>query len=119
MSQHIITDADVSLENQTFSLEELARLISAMGVRAWVDHSGGGCATLYAGEPRFNEDAEYRYALIAGPGVMSDIPSASYSGFSVAPDDDGVSDSVSPSEMGLSTLREVAAHMVKMARSLQ
>ena len=48
-------------------LDEIARLIRLAGIPAYVEQTGGGCATLYAGEPRETDDLPV-YPAVAGPG---------------------------------------------------
>jgi hypothetical protein len=67
-------------------------LIRESGVPALVEQSGGGCATLYVGEP----DEFNRFPVIAGPGWFEGRgftkPRADVSDFSFGPDDDGESE---------------------------
>ena len=62
-------------------LNEIAEVVRAAGVPAHVDHSGGGCATVYAGGPG--------QRIMAGPGWFEDGRAvADLSDLSIGPEDD-------------------------------
>ncbi len=48
-------------------MERIVDILHNRGVHAYVEQTGGGCATIYAG-PRREVEGESRYAASAGPG---------------------------------------------------
>lgn len=73
----------------------IVEALESAGILAHYDHSGGGCGTIYVGEPRDVPEWGPRYAALIGP-------FAYYSGEGddgvfvyVGPDDDGLSDHLS------------------------
>ena len=77
-------------------LNEVARLLrDEHGIdNAYVEHTGGGCATVYAGPVRVDNNGDPRYAASAGPGQFMDSegPNANPDDFYIGPDDDGNSE---------------------------
>jgi hypothetical protein len=67
-----------------------AVLEAVPGVPVRVDHSGGGCATLYAGEP-LTVDGDTRYPFVVGPGWYEGDRGARFGSDEcyAGPDDDG------------------------------
>ena len=59
---------------EEFSMVEVCDKLRARGVPAYVEQTGGGCATIYAGTPVVLEgpDAEEfpEYPVMAGPGMF-------------------------------------------------
>jgi hypothetical protein len=72
-------------------MEKIVSLVTAQGVAAFVQQTGGGVATIYAGATRAEADAEY-FAVVAGPGWFSGPRSSQARGddedFRVGPDND-------------------------------
>lgn len=66
-------------------------------VKAYVEQTGGGCATIYAG-PKYTDDSgDGRYAIVAGPGWFEPTRLgrhgvAALDDFYIGVDDDGMSD---------------------------
>lgn len=85
---------------EPYDLDLIVRLLELdFGVNAHVDHTGGGCATLYAGDPWEEEGYGIRYPAAAGPGWyenghLTDRARASRTDFYVGPDDEGVTDPI-------------------------
>lgn len=52
----------------TLDADVIAELVREAGYFAYVEQTGGGCATIYAGERIPDEEREFRYAVAAGPG---------------------------------------------------
>jgi len=79
-----------------FSLDRVAGALNARGIAAEVDQTGGGTATLFAGERFFDRDGEPRWQVLAGPGwfegpgMLGDAMAATEE-FSVGLDDNGES----------------------------
>lgn len=73
-------------------MDKIVSLVNAQGVAAYVQQTGGGVATIYAGETRTVCGADY-YAVAAGPGLFSgpgwSNPRADNEDFSIGPDNDG------------------------------
>ncbi len=81
------------------NLEQVCDILrDKYGVTSYVEQTGGGCATIYAG-PRREVDGESRYAASAGPGWFAGpgwINGRAHTDeFYVGPDDDGESEYVS------------------------
>lgn len=72
----------------TFDMDELTTLLVRRGVSAYVQQTGGGCATVYIG----NIINDY-YEMAAGPGWFNGpawtLPRARWGDFYYGPDDDG------------------------------
>lgn len=99
---------------KVLDLDEVVRLLKDKGVVAYVEQTGGGTATIYAGEQfqqreetwrwvdgvRVSNGSETvpRYPVIAGPGWFEGPgwthPQADAGDFAIGPDDDGESDPV-------------------------
>lgn len=75
-----------------FNLDRIAGELNSRGIAAEVDHTGGGTATLYAGERFFDRDGEPRWQMSAGPGWFEEpgygTARADTEDFSVGRDDD-------------------------------
>ena len=55
-----------TLPDDMFDMDALVALVAARGVKAYVEHTGGGVATIYTGDP----DDDGYYVAAAGPGVI-------------------------------------------------
>lgn len=83
---------------RTLDLDEVVRLLrDEHGIAdAYVEQTGGGCATIYAGPTRYDpHEQAHRYAAIAGPGWFEDRATfsqarAASADFYIGPDDDGL-----------------------------
>jgi hypothetical protein len=73
-------------------MEKIVSLVKAQGVPAFVQQTGGGVATIYAGATRAEGEDEY-FAVAAGPGWFSGPRWSEARGddedFCVGPDNDG------------------------------
>lgn len=71
------------------SLADVVDALRVLEVPAFVDHTGGGTATLFAGPP--NKESEGRWTVAVGPGWFAEdrSPWASTVDLYVGPDDDG------------------------------
>jgi len=82
-------------ESECLSMYRIVEALVAEGIPALVEQTGGGVATIFAGEP-----TDGRYLAVAGPGFFllpGDDPRNAYADrqdFSVSADDDGESPSV-------------------------
>lgn len=81
-------------EAPSFDMNEVVELLhSSWNLPAYVEHTGGGVQTIYAGEPTTADDGYPRYPVLAGPGWRENgLPRASSDDFYVGPDDDGETD---------------------------
>lgn len=79
-------------------LDEVVNQLAKLGVPAYVEQTGGGCATIYAGTPQSWPDqyGDRRYAAAAGPGWFEGPAWTKGRGhtdeFYFGPDDDGDTD---------------------------
>lgn len=80
------------------NLDEVVRLLQAEhGIaNAYVEQTGGGCATIYAGPQHTDGNGDQRYAVAAGPGWFAGpgftVARATPADFYIGPDDDGESE---------------------------
>jgi hypothetical protein len=93
------------------------------GVPAYVAHTGGGTATIYAGVPTLSDDGDAVYPVMAGPGWFSDDQGRSdphaYGTtveFFIGPDDDGMTYPVQVETADAAEIAEIIAAMVRGAR---
>jgi hypothetical protein len=79
-------------------MQEVVDELHRRGVHAYVEQTGGGVATIYAGPQHEDEDEGMRWAALAGPGwfeggsdgrSLFTLPRADLADFYVGPDDDG------------------------------
>lgn len=99
-------------------LDRVAELLRTVhGIDAWAEHTGGGCAGLYAGTPTTVTEEGYgeidRYPAAAGPGTYKHRDHgksvAHLSEFAIGPDDNGESGGyVDAASVGVKTLVDVA-----------
>lgn len=86
---------------------------------AYVEQTGGGVATIYAGPTRVDDDGATRYAAIAGPGSYGwgvRKSTADLAEFYVGPDDQGEADPVEPVTLGAYTEEAIASVIAAQAR---
>jgi hypothetical protein len=80
--------------DKSVNLTRVAEIMRSKGVHtAYVEHTGHGVATLYAGDLSRDAEGEDRYQLAAGPGWFELYGEAfiGFSDFSYGPDNDGAS----------------------------
>lgn len=72
------------------SLDKIVDLIRATGFEAYVEQTGGGTATIYAGSVFTDAEGDPRYPVVAGPGWFEGPTDARghTADFCVGPDDD-------------------------------
>jgi hypothetical protein len=83
------------MDTKTLDLQKVCDLLKGADIPAYVEQTGGGIATIFAGKM----DADDRYEAVAGPGWFDGpgwtLPRGDTSGFSVGPDtDDNYAESV-------------------------
>lgn len=114
---------DLGPDRTEFNMDEVCALLHYhLGVRAYVEYTGGGCATIYAGSAR-QVDGEtfgdgtpvYRYPCLGGPGWFTGPMGGArtttvgdYTDFYVGPDDETVVPG-SLADMGVTNTRQIAA----------
>lgn len=97
-------------------MTEIARLVREHDIDAFVEHSGGGIWTIYAGR-RFGD----RVAALAGPSTST--PDTRHMGdpndFYVGPDDDGMLRVPSVAERGATTPHQIAELITALVRETE
>lgn len=80
----------------TVSFDKLVSKLHKLGIPAYVEQTGGGCATVYVGTPFEDESGDLRYPVLVGPGWFASPGWRNGFGdtaeLAVGPDDDGESD---------------------------
>jgi hypothetical protein len=84
---------------RVLDLEKVCSILAEKyNVHAYVEQTGGGCATIYAGDRYPDDTGEDRYQAAAGPGWFAGPGwtrgRATTDDFCVGPDDDGQADPV-------------------------
>lgn len=108
-----------------FSYDELTHLLEEVGIPAYVEQTGGGCATIYAGplfayhhtvwragKPTDETEIEWRHVVAAGPGNYGwdQGPSIGNIGeFYVGPNDEGETEGVTTGDLAPTNTRQLAA----------
>lgn len=104
-----------------FDMQKVVELVKAAGVTAYVEHTGGGVATIYAGEEVDFKDGDHTYRVhkvAAGPGTYAQYGApmwASLRDFAVGPNDYGEAGYVDCSEVGAHTVEDIAKIIVAQA----
>lgn len=96
-------------------MQVVAEIVSRHGVPAYVEHTGGGCSTIYAGVAYEDEGGDERFPAAAGPGYFAgsyDKPRASLYEFGVGPDNDGEGGYVDFADIGALTVHDIAKVIV-------
>lgn len=97
-------------------MDKIVDLLRAGGITAYVEQTGGGCATIYAGESYVDSHGDERYPVLAGPGWFEGpnwtIARGDTDDFSVGLDDDGetpsdITDTEATEEVVAQTIREM------------
>lgn len=77
-------------------LDAVVDRMKAQGVDAYVEQTGGGVATIYAGPAYTDAEGDQRWSVVAGPGWFEGpgwhAPRADLAEFCYGPDDDGESE---------------------------
>ncbi|MGV8846102.1 hypothetical protein [Tessaracoccus sp.] len=94
-------------------MDEIARLVTEVHhIPAFVAHTGGNIATIYAGATHTDDEGDDRYDAGAGPGSYGgwgEGPSVGeWTEFSVGPDDNGESGYIDVADVGATTEADVA-----------
>lgn len=100
-------------------MDTVVELIHDMGIWAYVEQTGGGCATIYAGAKYTDNEGDQRYSAIAGPGTYGWDRRPSYghtTEFYIGPDDQGETDSIDCATAGALTEADLATLIVAHTR---
>jgi hypothetical protein len=100
------------------NMDEIVRaIVEDHGIYAYLEHTGGGCATIYAGA----RDKEGYFQAVAGPGNISWVPEIPSTGhvdeFYVSPDDQGDTKAADVTELGATTEAAIAELIVRLVRT--
>lgn len=60
--------SDTERDGDEISLDAVVDILRARGCPAYVEQTGGGCATIYAGPQYHDTEGNLRWAAVAGPG---------------------------------------------------
>jgi hypothetical protein len=55
-------------DTDIIDMDAICEILRAGDIPAYVEQTGGGCATIYAGVPYTDEIGDARYPCLAGPG---------------------------------------------------
>lgn len=99
--------------------DRITDLVTAAGIPAYTDESGGAVAKIFIGAARRDPYGELRYLLVAGPGSFGGPgltnPKGTTDYLLVGPDDDGTSQPWAAT--GNDTTETVAARIIEMAQA--
>jgi hypothetical protein len=87
-----VTDQTTTDTKKTIDMNAIVADLVRRGIPAYVEQTGGGAATIYAGTPWHEEGYGDRYPATAGPGQYmfgGARPVADLRDFYIGPDDDG------------------------------
>lgn len=103
------------------NMDEIARIIrDDHGMPAYVEQTGGGTATIYAGTTAKDEDGDERWTAAAGPGAYGwgrdEISWGNLAEFCVGPDDNGEAGYVDVADIGCRTEADVAKVIAAQAK---
>lgn len=107
----IVTDPAAPIGTDYFSMDAVVDLVRAAGIFACVAQTGGGTATIFAGQSYIDNEGDERYPSVAGPGYYSwgHGPNAgSLFEFVVGPDDEGVAGCLDADAVGCRTIADIA-----------
>jgi len=105
-----------------FDADAIAALVRKEGIRCLVWQSGGGTATICAGEEYLDAEGISRSPILVGPGIYGwgERPSEFYSSeLYLGPDDDGEADPVDVIAAGCNTEREIADLIIASVRKAE
>lgn len=110
---------ETQTETQTIlDLNGVVAALAEMKIAAYVEQTGGGCATIQAGDPYTDEHGDIRYPALAGPGWFDGpdwtLPRADITDFYVGADDDGEGDTVT---VTTTDVRHAAAIIAQQVRT--
>lgn len=107
-------------EKYEVDMQAVAEIVSRAGVPAYVEQTGGGCATIYAGVTYKDSEGDERFPAAAGPGWFAgphfSQPRASLYEFGVGPDNDGEGGFVDFAPIGALHLSTIANVIVAQVR---
>lgn len=102
---------------QTVDMDAVVAALKARGFTAYVEQTGGGTATIYAGPTYYDPDEQYdRYAAAAGPGWFEGfgwtIARGNLADFALGHDDNGFTDPIIPTTNDPERIAELIARVV-------
>jgi hypothetical protein len=98
----------VSAAEIEFRVGDLVAGLIARSIDAHVDHTGGGCFTVYAGAERTDENGDRRWAACAGPFVSrGDVLVGDFIEGCVGPDSAAIDDAIYFADAGCRDLEDV------------
>lgn len=110
-------------EGYDLNMDEVVDHLHGLGVSAYVEQTGGGCATIYAGPTQQGSDfprtPAVTYAAVAGPGSYGwgQRPSAAMLGdFYIGADDMGETEPVDAGLVGARSAEDVARLIAEQVR---
>lgn len=92
-----------------FRMQAVCDYLGLLGIQSYVEMTGGGCATIYAGQDYLGEDDCRRWTTLGGPGTFrgDGTSGASFEEFYIGAENGiGAFDTAS---LGVTTCRQVAA----------
>jgi hypothetical protein len=123
VGEPVVTNPDRYLGADLFSLDVLVQLLRQDHdlPAAYIEQTGGGCATVYVGDVVRDYEATKRWTCAAGPGTYgwgAKPSTATLAEFYIGPDsDDGEMGCTDANAAGCRTLRDVAALTAAQART--
>lgn len=104
-------------------MQVVAEIVSRAGVPAYVEQTGGGCATIFAGVAYKDAEGDERFPAAAGPGWFTgphfSEPRASLYEFGVGPDNDGEGGFVDFAQIGALDITNIANVIVAQVRKTE
>jgi hypothetical protein len=101
-----------------FNMQRVLHLVLRAGVHAYIEQTGGGCMTIYAGAQHEDSEGATRWAAIAGPGVVrAGFTLGDWCDFYVGVDDDGETMPISISDVGCNSWQDIADLIIAQARA--
>jgi hypothetical protein len=107
-----------SAASRQLDMDRIVRLVTVQGIWAYVEQTGGGCATIYAGARYTNRFGDPAFAAVAGPGTFGwgQRPSiASPEEFFIGADDQGETPVIDCAAIGARNEQAIADLIVAQA----
>lgn len=111
-----IDHTDDEYTEPTVSMARIAQIVREAGHSCYVAQSGGGCATIYAGEQSENENDNGRpfYPVVAGVGSFWETGQPAYNAeFGIGPDDEQWTPEAHYSATDTDTAETLAAEIIR------
>lgn len=114
----VVAELYMAKEGRELDMDVIVDHVRRMGVWAYVEQTGGGCATIFAGAQRVNAAGDPVYAVCAGPGRYGwgKLPSTGHADeFFVGADDQGETEPIDCAKVGALTEDAIAKVIVQWA----